>query len=369
MTLASQQPLRIAFLTTSWPRNEQDISGRFLVNQVEQLRSTGVQVDVVAARSSVGKSTGYRDFGLASEGGIVANAKKRPWVLPLMLLSMVLTLRRVAKKADIVHANWLLTAPIAALAGKPFILTLHGSGSAGAFSDLQLAAKRPKFFRWLVKRAKIVIAVSDSLADAVRSFHQRVVVISHGVRISNKPRDQGMEKAILFAGRLSPEKGIDVLVRAIKGADSDSVLAGVKLIVAGDGPEKYWLTELKNVEQLGFVSQEELSRVFGKATMLVMPSRSEGFGVVALEAMAHGVPVIASNVGGLKNLIEHEHTGLLVAVDDVDSLCSSMERLFQDDRLCELLSLNGQDSARLKYSWPLVTEKMIDTYREALNNK
>lgn len=361
--------MRVALLTTSWPRDASDASGRFLANQVERLRAADIEVDVVAPRSAVGPSTGFRDGGLASGGGVVANALRRPWMVPLLLTSMVLTLRRVARGADVVHANWLLTAPIAALSGRPVVLTLHGSGTAGRFSDLALAERRPRLFRWLVRRAAIVVAVSEPLAEAARAGGaRRVMIIPHGVDVPDEPRVEPDEATVLVAGRLSPEKGIDVFVDALAGAREDSMLRSAAVVVAGDGPEAHHLVRV-GVTPLGFVDQERLRELYDGASILVMPSRSEGFGVVALEAMARGVPVVASNVGGLGRLVEHDTTGILVPPGDPRELALAIELLLCDAALRTRLGRNAQDRARTSYGWGPATRALADAYASAARGR
>ena len=86
--------MRVVMLTTSWPRDEGDYAGRFLVNQVRELERAGVEVEVLAP------GRGFNDHGLAYGAGVVANAKRRPWKVPLMLWSMLRALRRAARRAD-----------------------------------------------------------------------------------------------------------------------------------------------------------------------------------------------------------------------------------------------------------------------------
>ena len=122
--------LRVAVFTTSYPRDDEDFSGRFVHGTVEHLRERGVEVDVVGPGS-------YRDFGLTANNGagFVGNLKRRPWLAPLVLLSMVRALRTAARSADLVHANWLAGAVVARFAGRPFVVTLHGSPTAGRFDN------------------------------------------------------------------------------------------------------------------------------------------------------------------------------------------------------------------------------------------
>src|SRR5919202_971346 len=109
------RPLRVAVFTTSYPRSADDFSGRFVRGTVENLRARGLEVEVVGPGS-------YREFGLTRNNGagLIGNLKRRPWLAPVVLVSMILALRRAAKTADLVHANWLAGAVVAAFAGKPF---------------------------------------------------------------------------------------------------------------------------------------------------------------------------------------------------------------------------------------------------------
>src|SRR6266850_8403279 len=104
---ADRGPLKVAMFTTSYPRDAADLAGRFVFNTVEHLRGHEIDVEVVAPGS-------YRDFGLtgARSGGVVAAVKRRPWLAVLLLVSMIAACRAAARRADLVHANWLAGAAI-----------------------------------------------------------------------------------------------------------------------------------------------------------------------------------------------------------------------------------------------------------------
>jgi rhamnosyl/mannosyltransferase len=339
--------MRVVMLTTSWPRGDDDPAGRFLVHQVRELERAGCDVQVLAP------GRGFDDHGLAYGAGIVANAKRRPWRVPLLLFGMWRALRRAARDADVVHVHWLLVAPIAWAARTPFVLSLHGSGSAGPLADLRLAERHPRSFRWLVTRARVVIGVSEPLVRAAASAGADAVLVPHGVDVP-APREQpdADPPIALFAGRLAPEKGLDVLARAMEQVDE------VQLQMAGDGPLRSLFPQA-----LGFVAHEELQRLYAGAAMLVLPSRSEGFGVVALEAMAAGLPVVASRVGGLAWLVEDEVTGLLVEPGDAGALRDAILRLRDDPALRRRLGDAGRRRAIERFGWEHVTERTLEAYR------
>ena len=339
--------MRVVVLTTSWPRTESEFAGRFVADAVERLRERGVEVQVLAPGS------GYRDFGLAYGGGMAANVRRRPWLAPLLAFSMWRAVRRAARAADLVHAHWLLTATVARFAGRPFVVTLHGSGSAGRFSDEELARRQPRLVHALLRRAACVICVSETLAGAVRAAGLEGVVIPNGVRIPAAVGTPAEPPEVLYAGRLSPEKNIDTLLEAV---------GDLNLVVAGDGPLR---ERVPNA--LGAVPHAEVERLLERASVLVAPCEREGFGLAAAEAMAFGRPVVAAAGGALLDLVTDGETGLLVPPRDAPALRAAVERLLADPELRERLGRAGREAARERFGWEGVIERMLEVYRRALD--
>jgi D-inositol-3-phosphate glycosyltransferase len=332
-------------LTTSWPRTPSEFAGRFVADAVERLRRRGVEVDVVAPGD-------FRDFGLAYGGGIAANLRRRPWAAPLMLASMLRATRRAARSADLVHAHWLLTAAVARFSGRPFVVTLHGSGSAGRFSDVELARRRPELVRRLLRPARAVICVSETVAAAVRAAGvERVVVIPNGVRIPDEVAAPAEPPEVLYVGRLSPEKNVDTLVEAV---------GDLNLVVAGDGPLRDRVPHA-----LGAVPHAEVERLLERASVLVAPCEREGFGLAAAEAMAFGRPVVAAAGGALLELVADGETGLLVAPRDAAALRDAVLRLLGDAELRTRLGRAGRERARERLGWDAVIEQTLAVYGEA----
>jgi glycosyltransferase involved in cell wall biosynthesis len=296
----------------------------------------------------------YRDFGLAYGGGMAANLRRRPWAAPLLLGSMLRAVRRATGSADLVHAHWLLTAAVARFAGRPFVVTLHGSGSAGRFSDVELARRRPALVRLLLRRARAVICVSETVAEAVRGAGvANVVVIPNGVRIPEAVGPPAEPPEVLYVGRLSPEKNVDTLVEA---------LGDLNLVVAGDGPLRALVPQA-----LGAVPHAEVERLLERSSVLVAPCEREGFGLAAAEAMAFGRPVVAAAGGGLLELVDDGETGLLVEPRDAGALRRAVLRLLSDPELRASLGREARDRARRRLGWDTVTERTLEVYRQAVS--
>jgi glycosyltransferase involved in cell wall biosynthesis len=332
--------LRVAVLTTSYPRHGDDVAGLFVREAVERLREAGSDVAVVSP-------AGFRHFGLAYGDGIVGNLRHRPWLalaLPLFFASFLRAARRVAPGADLVHAHWLPSGAVALLTGRPAIVQVWGT-------DVELARRVPWLARQVLRRARVVIAPSTTLAEAVRKLGAADVrVIPSGVDV---PADYSAEDEppfVLYAGRLSPEKGILDLVEA---AD------GIPLVVAGDGPLRGQVPAA-----LGFVPHDELLRLYGRAAVVAVPSHREGFGVVCAEAMAQGRPVVAGAVGGLLDLVVDGETGLHVPPGDVESLRAALVRLLADPELRRRLGNAGRERVRERFSWAAVTAATKAAYED-----
>ncbi|HEY7560870.1 MAG TPA: glycosyltransferase [Gaiellaceae bacterium] len=340
--------MKVTVFTTSYPRGPDDFAGRFVSGLVERVRERGVDVDVVAPGD-------YSTYGLSSDGGgIVRAAKRRPWAAPPMLASMARTLRAAARDADLVHAHWLAGGAVALLAGKPFVVTLHGTISGGALDDFELLRKASRPARLVLDRARAVICVSEALTEAALAAGvTRAVFIPNGIDVPPEVGEEAEPPEILYAGRLAPEKGIE---------DLAAVADGLNLVVSGDGPLRGLLPQAS-----GFLPRDELERRYAQAAIVVCPSRSEGFGVVCAEAMANGKPVVAGAVGGLVNLVDDERTGLLVPPGDPPALRAAIDRLLADKALRLRLGAAGREKIVAGYSWDKVAEETVAVYEQALS--
>ncbi len=298
--------MKLVVLTTSYPRDRDDVAGSFVRDGVEALRAEGLDVRVVSPAS-------FRHFDIAYGDGIVNNLRRAPWklvLLPLFLLSFAIAARRASRDADVVHAHWLPSALPALATGKPFVLQLWGS-------DVALARHVRPLARPLVRRAQVVVCASRALADdALRLGARDVRVIPTPVAIPDAVGEPDDPPHALYVGRLSEEKGVRELAEATRD---------LPLVVVGDGPLRSLFPEA-----VGFVPPHALGPYYERASVVVVPSRREGYGMVAREAMAYGRPVVATAVGGLVDAVEDGVTGLLVPPRDASALRWAIESLTGD---------------------------------------
>jgi len=332
--------MRIAVLTTSYPRHPGDAAGRFVADAVEHVRARGVAVEVVGPGE-------FRGFGLTYGHGVIGNMRRRPWLalfVPALLADFVRAARRV--EADLLHAHWLPSGWVAARTGKPYVVQVWGT-------DVELARRAPGLAGRVLRGARLVIAASTALAESARALGAtKVEVIPSGVDLPPEVGEEASPPEVLYAGRLSPEKGVEELVEAARG---------LNLVVAGDGPLRSRVPQAR-----GFLPHDELQHLYARAAVVACPSRREGFGVACLEAMAHGRPVVATDVGGLRDLVVDGETGLVVPARDPAALRAALDRLLADPALRRRLGSAGRRRAQERFSWDVVTQATVAAYRMAL---
>ena len=337
--------MKVAVLTTSYPRHPDDPAGSFVRDSVEGLRAAGVEVEVVSPAS-------FRHFGLAYGHGIPGNLRRAPWkalLVPLFLLAFARAARRAARGADVVHAHWLPSAFAGLATGRPLVVQVWGS-------DMELARRLPWLFGPLLRRARAVVAASGELAQAAGALGARHVHrIPPPVPLPERVGEPHEPPHVLYVGRLAHEKGILELVEAAHG---------LPLVVVGDGPLRDRVPST-----VGAVAPRDVGRYLERAAVVAVPSRREGFGFACAEAMAYGRPVVASAVGGLLDLVEHEVTGLLVPSGDVAALRSALQRLLGDRELRERLGAAARRRAAERLAAEAATAALVSVYGAASGRK
>jgi glycosyltransferase involved in cell wall biosynthesis len=294
-------------------------------------------------------------------------------------------------KFDIVHAHHaftptsLLSVSAAKKIGMPAVLTNHTIFLASSHERLWVPTSYVLYpYRKYINNANLITAVSRTAADFIGHFtaRGRVVVVPNGIdpdrfglcpksRPANEPIHEVCgEPIILYVGRLVYRKGIHVLVKAMPHILRE--LPDAQLLIAGEGiMESYLKLLIKNldledhVKLLGFIPNEKLPDLYGLSQVFVLPSLyCESFGITLLEAMASRRPIVASNVGGVPEVIEDGVTGLLFRRGDERGLADGVLRILNDRGLAMSLVRKARRSVEDNFSWFVVADKMESLYEE-----
>lgn len=333
--------MKVVVLTTSYPRDGQDVAGRFVADLVSAARGSGITVDVVSPAS-------FPHFGIAYGAGIAQNLRAQPWKLalvPAFLAAFARAARRAAHHADLVHAHWIPSAVAARAAGKPYVLQVWGT-------DVELARRAPALVRPLVRGARLVVAASSFLAEeAARLGAREVRTVPYPVQIPLAVPEPEQPPHVLYAGRLSVEKGILEFVEAT---------GGLPRRIVGDGPLRGRVPGA-----VGFVAPSELGTWYERAAVVCTPSRREGVGGACREAMAYGRAVVATAVGGHLDAMEDGVTGLLVPPRDPVALRTAIERLLGDEDERRRLGAAAREAARERFAPAVAAAALVAAYERA----
>jgi phosphatidylinositol alpha-mannosyltransferase len=243
----------------------------------------------------------------------------------------------------------------------------------GGFSPSYLIGGR--FARALADKLHGRIAVSGAAKHFInRYFPGDYHIIPNGVEIDRFTSAEPFEELrdgtlnILFVGRFEERKGLIHLLKAYHRLRKRHVDA--RLLVIGDGPRRreyrrfVGLRQIRDVEWLGRVNDADKARYFASADIFVSPATGqESFGVVLLEAMAAGVPIVASDIHGYKNVVQRNVQGLLVEPKNPRALAAALYKLAMDPELRQQMGDAGRERAP-DYSWERVTERIVDFYYE-----
>ena len=309
---------------------------------------------------------------LCYPGAIVPRIKEkkiRALLVPFLLLSLYFHLWKILPEYDVVHAHWLIPQGIVqSFFKKPYIVTGHG----GDVVSLNKGIMRKLKVRCL-KKARHVTVVSEYLKGRVQELVPEIEpeVISMGVDTRKFGRQyrvenyfgQGDKRVVLFVGRLAEKKGVAYLIEAMKQIDA-------LLVIVGNGPLRKTLEEQAEqvgkdrIRFLGEKTHEELKKIYASADIFVAPSVTakdgdqEGLGLVLLEAMASGLPVVASKSGGITQIIKDGENGLLCEEKCVWQLAENICALLNDECLYKKIAENGNRTVKA-YDYVQTTEKYM----------
>jgi glycosyltransferase involved in cell wall biosynthesis len=393
--------MRVLHIVTAFPRDPTDLVTHWLVELLKHLRARGVDVEVF--------TSSYKGAGDHTHAGIPVRRFRyffRRWenltheeaapdrlrrsvlyrfIVVFYVLAGTLAAWRLCRRErfDVVHVHWPFPLALFGLAarlasGAPVVTTFYGAELRWITSPLPLVRR---FLAWAARRSARVIAISSHTAEEVRRIAPVPVdVIPYGIGIEASPnaapraaRDPVF--TILFVGRLVQRKGVVYLIRALRRVRPGNA----RLVIVGDGPERIRLEQvareegvLDRVEFWGRVSHATLREAYLRANLFVLPSivdsrgDTEGLGVVLLEAMSYRVPVIASDVGGITDIVDDGRTGLLVPPSDVESLATAIQRVAQDPVRAAALAEAGYRHMRERFSWDAISARWENVYSSVM---
>ena len=280
-------------------------------------------------------------------------------------------------KPDIIHGHHafspisLLSISIGRKLGIKTVLTNH---SIQFLHDLDYLWKPSSYvlfpYRKYINNADEIIAVSRAAAKFISYFtSKRIEIIGSGINVNEfSPRVKIFDgKSVLFVGRFTYRKGIHILLEAFKKVRQEVKDAHLTLVGSGYFSSiVYLLIKTLNLEKsvsvLENVKREKLIEIYQSSHVFVLPSiYGESFGIVLLEAMASKTPIVASDIGGIKELIKNGKTGFLVRKGDVEKLSEKIVELLLDKKLSKRISISAFNEVK-KYDWKNIVEKIEAVY-------
>ncbi len=307
-----------------------------------------------------------------------------PQLTAAQYLSASLAAGLVVKRRtyDVVHGHSMYGWGAAVAGARPFVLTCHGTQlnewrmtRAYTFDPNHLVTdfQSYRMERWAARIADRVIAVSADNARDVREQYGveggSIGVVPNGVRPERFHSGRPDGPTVLFVGRLHQRKGLEHLLRAMP-----AVLRAVpdaRLLVAGRGEREGMVRALvrelgleRSVEMLGHVPDEALPDLYARASVFVMPSEYEGFGIVMLEAMASSVPVVAFRTGAAADLVRDGETGFLA---DPSSLGERIVRVLGGGAKAAAMGHRARELVEAEYTWARVAERTVQVYEGAIH--
>ena len=398
--------MKILVLSHMYPSTFNEIGGIFVHEQVKALVKEGVELKVISpvpwapfpmnhlshkwkAYSEIPRHTQwdgvkvYYPRCLAfPKGYFFASSGRR------MYAGIKSTVDKLYREFpfDLIHAHVALPDGYAGMLlsqkhQKPLVVTIHGQDfNYTIFRSL----KCRRAVRNVIQTATRTIVVSHKL-ERVAEQHLAsagcVTVINNGINparafqgLSSLSEDWRGKKVILSVSHLIQTKGLDLNLRALRRLVKE--YPNLYYIVVGDGLIKRELNRLRKIlgleDYVEFAGQQPYSKAMeymAKCDIFSLPSWQEGFGVVYLEAMAHGKPVIGCQGEGIEDFVEHGKTGLLVKPRDVDSLVGALNFLLSHPDEAKAMGERARKLVLENYTWEKNAEKTIEVYKEALNAK
>ncbi len=347
-------------------------------------RSGSARIDQLSKHFTVKRLriTPFGDLGLLAEDGIFPAVKRKPYlivVVPFLLISQFWGLL-LESNIDIIHANWLFPSGFVAAVYKQLfrrrvklVCTVHGSDFY-ALKGVFWGAVR----KYIIKRCDLVVCVSDVLRGDIDKLDiissDKLLIGPMGIdTVLFTPQTASRKKEIIFVGRLIKGKGVMELIQAFdlfREKNRDYTLH-----IVGKGELGSQINEIDGIKMHGFLPQEEIVRLFNRAKLFVLPSRSEGLGLTPLEAMSSGCPALLSNIKVFQGYIKDGENGFLFEMFDengmelseneiVQNLAAKLEAIsHMEDKQVAKIALEGVKLVRESYAWG----KVVQNYEKILS--
>ena len=388
--------MRVLHIVTAFPRHEQDVITPWLVEMLKKLKSRGAEVEVfTSSYQGLGDQVlwgipvhRFRYFfsrweNLTHEEMAVDRMSRSPLykLLPgFYLIGGILAVLKLCRKNkyDVIHVHWPMPHAVFGWAAKQackakLVTTFYGAELRWVKNSLPFMKW---FLRWAIRISDRVVAISTFTANEVRSISDvQVEVIPYTIGFSTNSdfriqNSEFKEPVILTVGRMVERKGVRYLIEAMQH------LPQARLEVVGGGPLLPELKEQANdlgvadrVHFAGKVSEAELIEHYRRAAVYVQPgiidSRgdTEMLGVVLLEAMHYGVPVVGSDIGGITDIIINEKTGLLAPQKDSNALAQAIKRILEDEKLRQRLVEGADAHLKNNFSWDSIVSRWLAVYQ------
>ncbi|WHH58875.1 glycosyltransferase family 4 protein [Petroclostridium sp. X23] len=294
-------------------------------------------------------------------------------------------------KIDVIHAHdWLVAYAARVLKHSykiPLVCTIHATEhgrNQGIYNELQSYINNIEW--WLAYESWKIICNSHYMKNEIQNIFNvpanKINVICNGVNSENFTgieRDDMFrrnfandhEKMVFFVGRLVQEKGVHILIDAIPKIIEN--YHDVKFVIGGKGPELDHLRAKAHFMGIGhrmyftgYVSDEDLHKLYKCADIAVFPSLYEPFGIVALEAMAADVPVVVTDTGGLGEIVEHAQDGMKAYAGNANSVADCIIALLHHQELYEKVKENARNKIKNYYNWDLISRQTLAVYTEVV---
>jgi glycosyltransferase involved in cell wall biosynthesis len=281
------------------------------------------------------------------------------------------------EKINLIHCHGYKTAYLGAIVNLflkiPVILTIHNYLFYGNKKFEKKLQK--KIFKIISRYFSKIITVSNDLKKYLENMgidSKKIKTIYNGIEIENE-NTKRIEKNYKIAGVISrfvPQKGIIYFIKCIPVVLKE--IKNVKFLIIGEGPEKENLIkEIKELNIENFVEilpyQKNISSFLKSFDLLVVPSISEGAGIIILEAMANKLPVVATRVGGIPEIVKHNETGILVEPANIGELSSAIIKLLKEEKLAEKMGESAREIVKEKFDINLMIKETEKLYEDVLN--